>query len=186
MRLRTIGFIVAGAVVAVPAAAYGYLVVATHDAPPRATLPRASSTEQDGPSAVVGTWVVASGTGGFVGYRIRERLGPVPAPSDAVGRTTTVQGRGTIVGTQLTAADITADLTKLQSDERSRDQNLTDNALETARFPTAKLRLSAPIDIGAPGRGEVRTVTLPGELTLHGQTRPISVTLQARWGGLTT
>src|SRR5689334_14689282 len=121
MCLRTIGLVVAAAVVAVPAAAYGYLVVATHDAPPRATLQPASSTETGSPSTVVGTWVVASGTDGFVGYRIRERLGPVPAPSDAVGRTTVVQGSVTIVETQLTAVDITADLTKLHSDQNSRD-----------------------------------------------------------------
>jgi hypothetical protein len=37
-----------------------------------------------------GTWQMSS-NGSFVGYRVREKLGILPAPTDAVGRTSAVE-----------------------------------------------------------------------------------------------
>ena len=43
----------------------------------------------------------------------------------------------TIAGTKVTAVDITADLTALQSDDNQRDNQLRNNGLQTNQFPTA-------------------------------------------------
>jgi hypothetical protein len=110
---------------AVPATAYGYLAWNTKDSPDRARLAPPISNASTAPasrSTVVaadtgapperldGEWVIVA-DGGFVGYRIRERLGPLPAPSDAVGRTDAVVGAATISDGRLTHLEIVVDMT---------------------------------------------------------------------------
>jgi polyisoprenoid-binding protein YceI len=134
-----------------------------------------------------GTWTVDTGVGSFsdfsasfVGYRIREELATIGA-TEAVGRTPGVEGHLSFEGTLITAAEITADLTTLRSDDSRRDGQLRRQALETDRFPTATFRLTSPIDLGiVPGDGETFRATATGELTLHGQTREVSVPLEGQ------
>jgi polyisoprenoid-binding protein YceI len=123
----------------------------------------------------------------FVGYRVREQLASVGA-TEAVGRTPNVGGSLTIVGTTVTAGQITADLTTLQSDERNRDRQLSRQALETARFPTATFTLTSPVELGSvPAEGATVDLTLTGDLTLHGVTKAVQVPVQARLqGGIVT
>ena len=134
------------------------------------------------PDAVDGDWVVVA-DGGFVGYRIRERLGPLPAPSDAVGRTDSVVGTATIRGDRLTHLEIVVDMTSLRSDVEGRDDLLRTEALETSRFPEARFALSEPVDLPDVEIGDVVTLQIAGELTLHGQTSHVVIELQARWDG---
>ena len=108
MRLRRrwiVGLVVAP--IAVVAIAYGYLAWSTKDAPPHAALQphdTASGAGRVDPDSIVGRWTIVEGSG-FVGYRIRERLGPVTAPSDAVGRSTAVTGTAVLEEpTRLTAS----------------------------------------------------------------------------------
>ena len=66
----------------------GYALLASRDAPPTARLrPGAGAGAGGRPD---GEWVVASGGDGFVGYRVRERLGSISAPNDVVGRSSAV------------------------------------------------------------------------------------------------
>ena len=189
--------IAAAVVVAVPATAYGYLVWNTKDSPDRAQLPPpisvASTPPESGatvgsaappgpPAGLDGDWVIVA-EGGFVGYRIRERLGPLPAPSDAVGRTESVVGTATISGDRLTHLEIVVDMTTLRSDVDGRDDLLRTQALETSRFPEARFSLSEPVDLPDVQIGDVVAVQIPGELTLHGQTSHVVIELQARWDG---
>ena len=120
----------------------------------------------------------------FVGYRVREQLVFLPAPNDAVGRTSAVEGSLEIVGTDVAATSVTADLTQLESDEARRDEAIRTNGLESAVFPTATFELTEPISLEeAPAEGEVVQVEASGELTLHGVTQAITVPLEARWDG---
>lgn len=99
----------------------------------------------------------------------------------AVGRTPDVSGRVTIEGMTVTAAEITADLTTLMSDEAQRDSQLRRQALETDRFPTATFSLTKPIELPAEAaKGAAVKVTATGDLTLHGVTRSVQIPLQAR------
>jgi len=91
---------------------------------------------------------VAPDANGFVGYRVRERLGSVSAPNDVVGRSPAVSGTVTIAGGTLTAAEVTVDMTRLRTDVEPRDGRMREEGLETDRFRTAGFRLRRPIPLG--------------------------------------
>jgi polyisoprenoid-binding protein YceI len=189
MRRRTALIVVAAAltlVVAVPLAAYGYLVWTTRDAPERAALDDAPSAPgTGGPTAADGTWTPAGTPTDFVGYRVRERVGPVSAPSDAVGRAHRVRGTLTIDGERLRSLEVTVNMRDLRSDSSSRDDILRDESLETDRFPRARFVLRDAVDLGAPRRGRVIEARVPGELTVRDVTREVVFDVQARWNGPT-
>jgi len=144
------------------------------DAPPPPTLssqePTATATATSGGAA---TWQVAAGDETFVGYRVREEFASIGV-ADAVGRTGDVSGTAEIDDDSITAADLEADLTTLTSDEARRDDALRERGIETARFPRAEFRLTDPVDLSR------RSQTVVGELTLHGETRPIDVEVRAQ------
>ena len=155
---------------------------AASEDPAASNDPAATTSTADG---ISGTWAVdtsigSGDTGTFVGYRVNEQLATVGAAT-AVGRTSGVTGSLTIDGTTITAVDITADLTQLQSDESNRDRQLQRQGLETATFPTATFSLTQPIELGSvPAEGEIIEVTATGDLTLHGVTKSVEIPLQAR------
>src|SRR4029077_7045426 len=101
----------------------------------------------------------------------------------ANGRTATVNGTMTIAGDQVTATAITADTTKLKSDESRRDGAITNRGLETAKYPEASFKLTEPTDLGTAPPGTEVSVTATGELTLHGETKTVEVPLKAKWSG---
>ena len=173
----------AAAAVAVLVAGGGWLFLASRDAPPSARLRPGAGAGGDGQPD--GDWVVASDADGFVGYRVRERLGSISAPNDVVGRSPAVSGTATIAGGVLTAAEVTVDMTRLRTDVEPRDGRMRDEGLETARFPTAGFRLRQPVPLGDVSGGRVVELRLPGDLTLHGVTRAVEFPVQARWDGAT-
>jgi polyisoprenoid-binding protein YceI len=93
-----------------------------------------------------------------------------------------------VEGTTIIAAEFTADLTTLQSDEANRDRQLGRQALETGQFPTATFVLTQPVDLGSvPAEGEAVDVVVTGDLTLHGVTKSVEVPLKAQLqGGIVT
>jgi polyisoprenoid-binding protein YceI len=143
-----------------------------------------------GPAGLDGTWTIDTSIGSFsdfsssfVGYRVDETFADNRA-NTAVGRTPALAGSLVLDGTSITAVEVTADLTRLQSDDDRRDGRLRDQAIETNRFPEATFRLTAPIDLGtAPVDGATISATATGELTLHGVTRTVSVAVEARLAG---
>ncbi|MEO8273197.1 MAG: YceI family protein [Chloroflexota bacterium] len=143
-----------------------------------------------GPGGMDGTWTVDTSVGSFtdfsssfVGYRVDETLASNTA-NTAVGRTPGVQGTLVLAGSTITAVEVTADLTRLVSDDDRRDGRLRDQAIETNQFPEATFRLSGPIDLGAvPADGATLTASAVGDLTLHGVTRSVTIPLEARLSG---
>lgn len=130
-----------------------------------------------------GTWSVAAGDS-FVGYRVREQLAFLPAPNDAVGRSSAVEGSLKIDGLEIVATSVTADLTQLESDESRRDFAIHMNGLQSDTYPTATFDLTKPITLSEqPAEGKVVDVQATGDLTLHGVTREVTFPLQARWDG---
>jgi len=150
-------------------------------------MPAASSGATAG---IDGTWTVDTSIGSFndftnsfVGYRVKEVLGSIGA-NTAVGRTPAVTGTMTISGTAVTAVEITAGLTQLQSDDDRRDGRLRNQGIQTAQFPTATFKLTAPIELGSvPADGEAVKVTATGDLTLHGVTKSVQVAMEAKLSG---
>ena len=159
---------------------------------PRVRLPGRSGTgiaelgariARDGPTVADGAWTVAPLPTNFVGYRVRERLGPVAAPSDAVSATRRVTGTIRIDGHALTALDISVDVASLDSGSSRRDAFVREEALDVDRFPTAGFRLDGAVELGTPARGRVMDLPVRGRLTLRGETRPVTFAVQARWNG---
>jgi len=189
VRRRTILLLagVGAIVVAVPVGAYAFVALRNRDTPEPAAL-GAPLGDGGGPASPDGTWVVADVATNFVGYRVRERLGPVAAPSDAVARTDQVDGTATIRAGELTALDVTVDLASLTSNSARRDDFVRGEALDVDEFPTGELHLVDPVEVGAFDSGqphEVVELALLAELTLRGETHEIVFDVQARWNGST-
>ena len=174
------------ALVVVGIGAFVYFGVLSHDSPAEFSLKRGSTenTAAAPPAGELGgTWSVAGGS--QAGYRVREKLASLPAPSDAVGRTTAVTGQVTIAdegGTyRAKNASFTVDVSRLASNESRRDNKIRTIGLETAKYPQATFVAAGPIDIPADAvNGKVVTVTADGDLTLHGVTRKVSIPLQVQ------
>jgi polyisoprenoid-binding protein YceI len=175
-------------VVALGALGFWWFVL-RDDAPERASLPvrtedTAPASTSDAPPTIDGTWVVVPGDEVFAGYRIEELFGGETVKKTAVGRTPAVTGTLTIAGTTIETATITADMTQLTSDSERRDGTQQTGGLQIQQFPEATFTLTQPIDLGSvPEPGAPVDVTAVGDLTLHGVTQPVQLTLQASWGG---
>jgi polyisoprenoid-binding protein YceI len=184
--------ILIGVVALVVLAGGGYALLAARgdDTPPPVSLGQAPRTTDDqagtggGAATADGTWQVRSGDGTFVGYRIREQLAFLSAPSDAVGRTSAVTGSMRIAGQQVQSASIEADLTQLRSDESRRDNAIRQRGLESDTFPTATFELTEPIAFDqVPTQGQAVDGQAKGKLTIHDTTRQVTWDLKGRWDG---
>ncbi len=133
-----------------------------------------------------GAWKVASDS--VAGYRVREQLAFLSAPSDAVGRTHEINGTVTLTasGQALTvsAADFTVDVSTLTSDRSMRDQRIHSTGLESDSYPKAMFTLTRPIAVPAAATsGSQLTVSATGTLTIHGTTKTVTIPLKAQLSG---
>ena len=168
-----------------------YFVVFAGSSPQKLALssptPTASGSASGSAStAGAGTWTVTSGS--QAGYRVREKLASLPAPSDAVGRTSAVTGTLTLAqsasGDSVTAADFTVDVSKLTSDQSRRDQRIHSQGLQSDRYPTATFKLTAPIALTTDAAsGQTVHVSATGDLTVHGVTKSVTIPIDARLTG---
>jgi polyisoprenoid-binding protein YceI len=176
----------AGAAAAVVVLAVGgtflYIHVISGPAPAPLSLKPSSgpsSTAPAGESAatsVGGTWKITSGS--VVGYRVKEVL--FGQHTTAVGRTSAITGHVTISGTTVTTADFTVQMATIKSNESERDVQFRGRIMDTSAYPTATLTLARPVTLApVPAPGTVRTYTVTADLTLHGQTRPVTFPLSA-------
>lgn len=187
-RRTLIAAIVAGALL-VGAAGIGiiYFVVFAGSSPQKLALSSPTpSTSNPASTPGAGTWTVTSGS--QAGYRVREQLASLPAPSDAVGRTTAVTGTLTLAqsasGYSVTAVSISVDVSKLTSDQSRRDQRIHSQGLESDRYPTATFQLTTPIALpAAAASGQTINVSATGALTLHGVTKTVTIPIAARLTG---
>jgi len=190
-RGRLIAALVAGGL-ALGAAAVGvaYLVVFAGSSPQKLVLssptPPTSASPAASAGAGAGTWTVTSGS--QAGYRVREQLASLPAPSDAVGRTSSITGSVTITRSgssdTVAAASLTVNVNTLTSDRSMRDQRLHQMGLESDRYPTATFVLTTPIALPAGATsGQVINVSATGQLTIHGVTKTVTIPIQARLSG---
>ena len=191
---RTLIAAIVGGALLLGAAGLGiiYFAVFAGSSPQKLALssptPSTSASTSPDSSAGAGTWTVGSGS--QAGYRVREKLAALSAPSDAVGRTTEVTGTLTLTqaasGYSVTAADITVDVTKLSSDQSRRDQRIHSQGLESDRYPTATFKLTSPIALTADATsGQTVHVSATGDLTIHGVTKSVTIPIDARLTGST-
>jgi polyisoprenoid-binding protein YceI len=167
-----------------------YFFVLRDNAPPPVTLANCADTTTSAGGATratpEGAWKVAGGPNVFVGYRMMELFGGDTIKKEAVGRTDGVTGTMTVSGGQVTAVDVTADVTRLTSDKASRDNFIKTSALETEKIPEVTFVLTRPVALPAGlAVGTAVDATATGDLTLHGQTRSVTVPVQGCFSGAT-
>lgn len=184
---KRVVILVAGAAVAVAATLFTVNFLRGDNVAPLSLdtpSPTAGTTAGGDPA---GTWTV--GEGSKVGYRVREKLAVLTAESDAVGRTSDVTGsltieRGDDETLTATALMIEVDMTTLTSDESRRDRRMRTMGLETNTFPKASFKLTNPVAVPKEAEsGSIVKLTLTGSLTLHGETRDVSIPVDARGSG---
>jgi len=188
----------AGAAALVVAGGVGllYQVVFGTSSPPPLSLstpsPTSASATQSSPASqgtagqLAGSWTVASGS--VAGYRVREQLAFLSAPSDAVGRTSSIKGTATLSGSgdalTVTAASFTVDVSTLASDRPMRDERIHSIGLQSDQYPTASYVLTSPVTLPSSATsGQAIHVTSVGRLTIHGTTRNETIPLDARLSG---
>ncbi len=143
----------------------------------------------DTAAGIEGTWTVDPGIGEFTvedgttatfaGFRIDEELRGIGS-TVAVGRTPGVTGSVTIEGTTLTAAELTVDMTAIDSNEERRERPIQ-QALGTGTNPEATFVLAAPVELGeGAASGDPVEVTVTGVLTINGVTNPVTIPLEAQ------
>jgi polyisoprenoid-binding protein YceI len=169
-RVRIALFAVAALVVLALAGGYAVLKLTGDDAPPPPTLsgaPAAGGADE----GATGRWRPLAGS--FVGYRVNEEYLGIGVRT-AVGRTGAVTGAVTVDGNRIAAADLTAQMGQLRSDQSRRDDTLRYRGIETDRYPTSRFTLAAPVALSATPRH------INGTLTLHGRRAPIDVTVRGQ------
>jgi polyisoprenoid-binding protein YceI len=130
---------------------------------------------------MAGRWTIT--TGSQVGYRVREKLGFLPAETDAVGRTSEVSGSLTLStsGTTMmvTAASFAAAVNTLKSDRSMRDARIHTIGLDSDKYPTAAFKLTAPFTIPvSASKGQIGKTRATGVLTIHGTSRMVTIPLE--------
>lgn len=179
MKKWIVGLIVAVVVLGVAAFAGWYFVIRS-DAKPRAAIAETPVQTGSGTSAD-GSYTIAPGSSSFVGYRVNEVV--FGQSQTTTGRTGGVTGSLTLSGTTANGVTVTADMTKLASDNDRRDGRAK-SALGTDRFPNATFVLTEPIRLsGTPTAGQKVTATATGDLTVHGITKRVQIPIEGRWDG---
>jgi len=179
------------------AGAYAYFFSGLRSTPPPLALatPSASTGATATASATAGTatWSIASGS--LVGYRVNEQFAGQSSSHQAVARTSDVTGKVVIAqsGTtyEMTSATITVQLANLASVDSVAGYNVTNRdrvvqqSLDVRSSPSATFAAqSVALPAGADS-GQAVTVSVPGQLTVHGVTKAVTATIQLRVTGNT-
>jgi polyisoprenoid-binding protein YceI len=167
-------------VIVLGAGAFYWMLSGTSAAPlalqARASLPQAASAKD-----LSGQWKVVAGPADqatTAGYRVKEKVAGGIATDTATGRTGAVTGSVTVVGTRVTAASFTVNMTTLKSDKSLRDSVLKTVGIQTSKYPTAGFILTSPITLPAMTGGKIYQLDGRGTLRLHGVSKPVSIALK--------
>lgn len=176
------------------AGAYVYFFSGLRTSPSSLALssPSASPTASASPTGG-GTWQIS--TGSLVGYRVKEQFVGQTSTHEAVARTSEVTGTVSIANTgstyEMTSATVTVPLANLASVDSVAGYNVTNRdrivqrSLEVTTYPTAVFKASNVALPAGVETGQTVTVSVPGQLTIHGVTKDVTATLQLRVNGST-
>ena len=177
--------------------AYVYYFSGLRTAPATLALSSPSATASTTPAGTAtasgGTWTVM--TGSLAGYRVKEQFVGQSSAHEAVARTSEVTGQVSIAQSggayRMTSATVTVQLRSLASVDQVAGYNVTNRdrivqgSLNVSSFPTAVF-VAQPVALPAGVEtGQAVTVTVPGQLTIHGVTKDVTATLQLRVSGAT-
>jgi hypothetical protein len=183
-RTRRTMLVIGGGIVALAVVAFAlvYFVLFPTSSPKPLSLASSTTAAPITPGThLSGHWKVASGS--VAGYRVREKLGFLPAESDAVGRTSAITGAATFseakgVVTARSASFVVA-VDTLKSDRSMRDDRIHTIGLQSDRYPKATFVLFSPLKLPASAlSGHVVHLSATGVFNIHGTARRETVPLQ--------
>lgn len=134
--------------------------------PAGSTTPRPASADN-------GTWRVVSGS--QAGYSVNEVLNGKDVA--VVGRTDKVTGSASVAGGKLTAGAITVDAGSIATDNAGRDNYFRFTVISAGKYPQAAFTLASPVALPEIG-GQPVEVSVPGTLSLAGETRSVTAALK--------
>jgi polyisoprenoid-binding protein YceI len=161
-----------------------FVLFPTSSPKPFALSSSAAAAPVSSGTSFAGRWTIAAGS--VAGYRVREKLGFLPAESDAVGRTSAITGAATFAqsGQVVTvrAASFTVDVLKLKSNEAMRDQHIQTIGIQSATYPKATFVLASALTLPRSAlSGEVVHTSVTGVFNIHGTARRETVPLEMRF-----
>ena len=184
-RKRRLIPIAGGCVVALAAGAFAvvYFVLFPTSSPKPLTLSKSPAVVAvSSSSRLAGRWTIANGS--VAGYRVREKLGFLPAEDDAVGRTSNITGYATVSERNrvvtITSASFTVAVNTLKSDQEMRDQHIRTIGLQSDTYPTATFRLTAPVVLPASALDGSNVRASTGVFKIHGTARTETLPVQMR------
>lgn len=176
---------VIGVVIAVAVAAFlvVYFAVFPTSSPKPLALSASAGVPVNAGTRLTGRWTIAPGS--VAGYRVREKLGFLPAEDDAVGRTSQITGGATTSESGRTvtikSAAFTVAVDTLRSDQAMRDQHIRTIGLQSSLYPRATFRLTE--DVALPSSaldGTIVRVPVTGIFTIHGTSRTETLPVEFR------
>ena len=164
------------------AACGGSATVETPTATPTATTTATATAA--GTTASAGAWTITDKSKATI--RVREQLVGVSLPSDAVLTATGAKGSFELNsdGTFESGSKITFDLTTLSSDQRARDNFITNDTLQVRQFPTAEFVPTKTSGLTLPlaASGTFR-FTVTGNLMIKSKTKEVTFDVTAKRDG---
>jgi len=163
------------ALVAVSVAAVAFFIK-SQPVPPPLALPAARVTAPAGPLG--GTWAVGSGS--VAGFRVRETA--LGFSNDVVGRTHAVAGTIAISGQRVIRALLRIGLASVTVNGKTPPQFAT--SLDTRADPVASFTLTRPVTLARGfAFGATVRITATGQLTMRGNSHPVTITISCRRDG---
>lgn len=137
--------------------------------------------------AAAGVKLTVLPAGNEVRYRVREQLVNVDLPNDAVGKTSAITGgltldaKGNVVSP---GSEFVIAVEGLTSDRDRRDGYVRFRLLETKTFPNVTFTPTAVtgVKLPLPASGDA-AITIAGNLTVKGVTKPVTWTGKATFAG---
>jgi polyisoprenoid-binding protein YceI len=153
-----------------------------------ATTAATSPIATESAPAADSLWFVTAPEGNSARYRVREQLVGFDLPNDAVGLTNGLTGTLIILpdGKVSPSSKFVVDVKPLKSDKERRDGFVQNRLLETAKYPTVDLAVTAvgiekyPLPTSGP-----LNFLLHGNLTVKGVTKPTLWRVNAQVSGTT-
>jgi polyisoprenoid-binding protein YceI len=175
---------------------YAYYFTGIRTAPKPLSLsspsPAASASASPAATGLAGTWM--AGSGSVARYRVSEKFAGQTSSHEAVAETSSVTGSLTVGGSagalQATGATVVVDLASLHSVDTvlgynvSNRDRIVSQSLSVQRFPQATFKAD-PFAIPAGlESGQAATLSVPGQLTIHGVTRAVTATIKVQPSGV--
>ncbi len=158
---------------------YLYVNVISGDAPAPLSLESSPPPATGGNTDLTGDWAVAGGS--EAGYRVDEVLNG--QDNTVVGRTSDVTGQVTVANDEVTAGEITVDMTTVTTDSGSRDGQFRGPIMQTDEFPTSTFTLTSPVPLTGLDAGGPISVTATGDLKVRDVTHSIEIQLEVQRSG---